>query len=93
MVKLNVQVIKKDGHHEHFDERKILLGAFEACMNTHLPRKTCVRTSEQVTNAIKKLVKTKKHVSSDFLFKAIIKELKKHSKDASFMFETHRDIS
>lgn len=90
---VQIHVMKKDGHIEEFDSRKILLGSFEACMNAQLSRKVCEKVSEAVTDKLTKQYKKVKKIKSDNIFKDIAKELKKHSKEAAFMFETHRDIS
>lgn len=90
-------VKKRDGHLEKFDERKILLSCYEACMNVHLSRKECEKASELITDklikSLKNSFKNKKEIPSDYIFKEVIKFLSKYNRDVAFMFETHRDIS
>ena len=89
-----VHIVKRKGHKEKFDERKIYGSCYEAsfsCCNYN--EKQTEKICEKVTLEIKKWVKNKKEVTSEQIFKQVIKELKKHSKEAAFMYKTHRDIS
>ncbi len=88
-----LQIVKRKGHTEIYDERKVYGSCFFACRNAHLSEKEAEEICSKVTAEITKWVKKKKLVSSDDIFRALINELKKHNEDASFLYETHRDIS
>lgn len=86
-------VVKRKGHSELFDERKVYASSYAACLNVHLEEKICESIANSVSTVVGKWVKKKKQVDSDQIFKEVIKNLKKHNQDAAFMYETHRDLS
>ncbi len=87
-------IVKRKGHKEKFDERKIYGSCYEATLSCcNFNKKQTEKICEKVTACVKKWIKTKKTVTSNDIFKQVVKELKKHSKEASFMYETHRDIA
>ena len=86
-------VVKRGGHTEEFDERKVYGAVYFSCMNCHYTEQQAEKVAELVTKAVKAFVFKKKELSSKELFHFIIKELKKHDPEASFMYETHRIIS
>ena len=86
-------VIKRKGHKEKFDERKVYGSVYAACQICDMPEKNCEKIAASVTKEINALVRKRKIVNSDEIFKNAVIILKKHHKDASFMYKTHRDIS
>ena len=88
-----LHIVKRKGHTELYDERKVYGSCFFSCRNAHLDVKESEQICNKVTAQITKWVKKKKLVTSDGIFRAITSELKKHNEDASFLYETHRDIS
>ncbi|MDP3764978.1 MAG: ATP cone domain-containing protein [Nanoarchaeota archaeon] len=91
--KTALQIVKREGHTEIYDERKVYGSCFFACRNAHLSEKEAEEICKKVSAAITKWIKAKKVVSSGDIFKMMIQELKKHNEDAAFLYETHRDIS
>jgi len=88
-----LQIVKRRGHTELYDERKVYGSCFFACRNAHLSEKESEEICKRVSEAVTKWIKAKKVVSSNDIFKMLIQELKKHDEDAAFLYETHRDIS
>ena len=86
-------VIKRKGHKEKFDERKVYGSVYAACKICEMPEKNCEKIAKSVSKGIKSMVKKKNIVSSEDIFRNVVKILKKHHKDAAFMYETHRDVS
>lgn len=91
--KTSLQIVKRRGHTEVYDERKIYGSCYFACRNAHLSEEESEEICKKVCAAITKWIKTKKAASSNDIFKALTQELKKHNEDAAFLYETHRDIS
>ncbi|HLD12406.1 MAG TPA: ATP cone domain-containing protein [Candidatus Nanoarchaeia archaeon] len=85
-------LIKRKGHHERFDERKLYASIYAAAMANHRHKKTAEELADIATKKIKKWVDSKKHISSEELFKETIKILKTIDKEVAFLYETHRDI-
>lgn len=88
-----VCIVKRRGHCEDYDERKVYGSCYFACRSSHMAEMGSERISSKVCRSVNRWLKGRKEVSSNSIFKYVIRELKKHSKDAAFMYETHRDIS
>jgi len=86
-------IVKRRGHKEKFDERKIYASCYAACLSSHLDRSYTEKACEAVTRHVKSWMKNKREVSSSQIFKMVEKVLRKYDKDAAFMYKTHRDIS
>ena len=86
-------IVKRRGHKEPFDPRKIYGSTYAACRNTHLSETQSEKIAETVSARIEKWVADKKELSSDQIFRQIIVVLKELHPDAAFLYETHRDIS
>ncbi len=86
-------IIKRRGHEEHFDERKVYASAYFACRNAHLPIEEAERIATAVTDRIKQWIGGQAAVNSDDVFKKITEELRTHDEDSAFLYETHRDLS
>ena len=86
-------IVKRKGHCEAYDERKIYGSCYYACRSCHLSEKESEEICSRVCKSLNRLVKYKKEVSSNDIFSLITKELKRHNEDAAFMYATHRDIS
>ena len=86
-------IIKRKGHTEPFDERKLYASCFAACLNTHLAKEDSERISEEITNDIKAWISLRPEIGSDELFQKTVEFLKNKNPEVSFMYETHRDIS
>lgn len=88
-----MHIVKRAGHLEKFDERKVYATCYKACINASIHAQEAERICERVTKDIKIWIKAKKKVTSNQIFQQMIKTLKKQNKDAAFMYETHRDIA
>ena len=88
-----LQIVKRKGHTELYDEKKVYGSCYFSCRNAHLSEQEAEEICKKVSAAITKWIKKQKVVSSNNIFKLLIEELKKHNEDAAFLYETHRDIS
>ncbi len=88
-----MKIIKRKGHTEIYDERKVYGSCFFACRNAHLSEKESEEICSKICISIAKLINKKKVISSNYIFRLLIQELKRHNEDAAFLYETHRDIS
>ncbi|MBI2667401.1 hypothetical protein HYX17_01365 [Candidatus Woesearchaeota archaeon] len=86
-------IVKRKGHKEMFDERKIYASCYAASISSHLSKKEAEIICEKISKDIKAWIKTKKDVTSTQIFKQVIKLMKSYDKNAAFMYETHRDVS
>jgi len=89
-----MHIVKRRGHKEKFDERKLYASVYAACVLTEsMKEKECEKEANTVTKQVKKWMSSKKEVSSEDIFRIAAQSLRKHHKDAAFMYETHRDVS
>ena len=88
-----LHIVKRRGHAEVYDERKVYGSCYFACRSSHLSEQEAEKICSNVTKSVTKWVMKKKMVTSDEIFRNLAYELKKHNEDAAFMYETHRDIS
>lgn len=85
-------VVKRGGHTEPFDERKIYASVYEACHGALIPTTKAEKIASSVSNAIKKKVEQHETVSAHAIKLEVVKELKKHHKDVAFLYETHKEL-
>jgi len=92
-VKCKYCIVKRKGHAEEFDDRKVYASCYAACLSSHIEHIEAEKICEKVSKEIKTWARKRKTVDSSDIFKRVIAAMKKHNKDAAFMYETHRDIS
>lgn len=90
---LRGRIVKRRGHLEKFDARKIHRSCYRACVGSHLTRNEAKKICDAVTAAAKRWIRKKHIVTSIQIHKFVAKELRKHNKEVAFMYETHRDVS
>ncbi len=88
-----MEIIKRNGKIEEYNEKKVFSAVFEACLNTHLSRNKSYEIAREVTKEANKKVKKMDYISSNNLFIYIVNIMKRFDEDAAFMFATHRDIN
>ncbi|MDA1334531.1 MAG: ATP cone domain-containing protein [bacterium] len=86
-------IIKRHGHEETYDGRKIYASVYAAGINSHHEKEEAEKMADVVCDSVSEWVSDKSEVSSNDLFKIVTEELRKMDKDAAFMYETHRDLS
>lgn len=82
-------IVKRKGHREKFDEKKVYGSVYAACASAHYDEMRCEKTAEELTKKIKKFVKNKKEVQSTELRRRIEDELKKKNEELAFFYEQH----
>lgn len=85
--------MKRSGHRESFDERKVYASVYAACLNAHLKEQECESIAEQVTEKVKEWISTKKEVDSKKISEQVFKYLEQENSDAAFLYKTHLDLS
>ena len=86
-------IVKRRGHKEEYDEKKVYASAYSASLNVHLGELGAEKIASSVTSEVNKWVEEKTELDSQDIFEKVTEELSKHNKDASFMYNTHRDVS
>ena len=86
-------IVKRRGHTESYDNKKVYASCYFACRSSHMKEIPAEKIAAKVTNSVSREVLKKGVLTSDEIFKLVAKELRKHDEDSAFMYETHRDIS
>ena len=82
-------VVKRKGHKEMFDEKKVYGSVYAACASAHYDEMRCEKIAEKLTKKIKKFTKIKKEIQSTEIRKKIENELKKRDEELAFFYEQH----
>lgn len=82
-------IVKRKGHREIFDERKVYGSVYATCASAHYSERQCKIVAAHITKTIKKWVKSKKAVKSSAIRKKIASELRKKDKELEFFYEHH----
>ena len=85
-------IVKRQGHEERFDERKVYASCYAACLSAHIKHREAERISEQVSMKIKRWIGGKRTVSSTKIHDEVARTLRAHDKNAAFMYDTHKDF-
>lgn len=85
-------IVKRQGHTEPFDERKIYASVYEASHAVGLNTPHAEKIASGVSTQLKKWIEKKEKVNARELHKEVVKALKKHHADVAFMYEWHKEI-
>ena len=91
--KKELYIVKRRGHEETYDDKKVYASCYFACMSAHVPEQ---KSEKIATNCMKKVnswIKGKKNVTAHQIYKVTSDAIRKHDKNAAFMYETHMDVS
>lgn len=86
-------IVKRKGHKEAFDPRKVYASVYAACLNVHLHEGEAELIADKVSSEVEAALKNKSEISSDQILEFTTGALRKYNSDAAFMYETHRDVS
>ncbi len=86
-------IVKRKGHEETFDERKIYASCYSACLGAKIHPTEAEEICEKVANEIRSWIHGKGCIESSQIFKKAVNAMKKHHKEAAYMYETHRDVN
>lgn len=86
-------IVKRRGHKQEFDERKLYASIYAACLSSHIDKEQASSIANLVVREVKKWIDNKKEVTSEAIFKIAAAELKHLDANSAFMYVTHRDVS
>ena len=84
-------IVKRKGHLEHYEERKVYASVYAAALNCHYSEKKSKKIAKQVARKITLWLDGKKHITSNHIRKEIIKNI--GDSDVKLMYEHHLDLS
>lgn len=86
-------VIKRRGHKEEYDEKKLYASVYAASFNCHLKKEGAEKIAEKTVDIMNKWIEAKTEVDSSQLFEETARVLEGIDDEVSFMYKTHRDLS
>ena len=85
-------IIKRKGHKEVYDERKVYASIYSAALNCHYDEKKSEKIAERAAKKITPWIKkSKKCIDSNEIRRQVLHNLK--DKDVALMYKTHLDLS
>lgn len=85
-------IVKRKGHIEVYDERKIYASVFAACMTLRMSDEEAELIAGMVAHEATEEFRKDKEVSAHVIHRFVAKALKKYNPDVAYMYDTHRDI-
>ncbi|MBI4017491.1 MAG: hypothetical protein HY366_00935 [Candidatus Aenigmarchaeota archaeon] len=82
-------VVKRRGHREAFDERKLYASVYAACASAHYNEAGCERAAAQMTARVKSIVKGRKEINSKEIRSRVKEELGKIDENVEFFYDKH----
>jgi len=86
-------IVKRKGHSENYDSRKVYASAYAACLTVHMHHGEAELVADKVSKDLDEWLKSKKEVNSQDISNQVTLSLEKYNPDAAFMFKTHKDLS
>lgn len=88
-----VHIVKRKGHKEPFDSRKIYASVYAAARNAHLSELESEKIAEATASALEKWIAKRALVSSQDIFEQTVRVLSELHPDVAFLYKTHRDLA
>ncbi len=83
-------IVKRAGHAETYDERKLYASIYSICLSVMVPVGTAEIVAKEVTADVNSWIKDKQEVTSNDIRAQATKSLKSYSLDAAYMYLHHR---
>lgn len=85
-------VVKRKGHNESFDEKKLYASVYSATLNCHHSEERAEEVAQHTLDLIHNWIKDHPTITSHILKLRVIRELKNIDRDIAMMYEVHMDI-
>jgi len=86
-------VVKRKGHKEEYDERKLYASIYATCMSLRITNEEAELIAANVVSEVSWKIQDKYELSSRELTHLAMLSLKVYNPDASYLYEHHKDIS
>lgn len=86
-------IVKRKGHKEPFDEKKLYASIYAACMTLRVEDEEAETIAQMVCDEVISEIKNTQEVTAEKLQNAAAKSLKKYHPDTAYMYKTHLDVS
>ena len=86
-------IVKRHGHGEVYDERKVYASVYSACKSAQLTIRRTEEIAGEVTRAINRWIRGRETVTCHEVHGVVAHEMNKRGKSAAYMYKHHRDLS
>ena len=86
-------IIKRRGHREEYDNKKVYASAYAAVLNCHETEMKAEDVAKKVVKEVDKWIAKQQFVESSDIKKQLTVELSKFHEDYALMYRTHLDLS
>ena len=85
-------IVKRGGHAEAYDERKLYASVYAACLSVREHAGTAELTAERVTSQVTAWLAPKHEVTANDIRRKAVKYLQAINPDAAYMYLHHRVV-
>jgi len=85
-------IVKRAGHRELFDARKLYASVYAACLSVRTPEGEAELVAAQVQQLVEEWLERKHEVTGHDIRIQATKHLKVYNPDAAYMYRAHREL-
>ncbi len=85
-------VVKRKGHEEEFDDRKIYGSVYNASLNAHYNEETAESMAEDVVAELNEWIEGREEVTSGEIRKKVKKVLEDMDEDVALLYDTFMEL-
>lgn len=85
-------IVKRKGHTESYDERKLYASVYSVCLSVKVPEGSAELIAEKVVGHVNKWLEQKHEVTANDLRRQAAKHLEEYNPDASYSLLHHRSV-
>lgn len=86
-------IVKRAGHNEEYDGKKIYAAVFAACVAVRSQGREAELVAGEVMKDVDRWIADKSSVSSHQIAGQVVRALRLYNGDAAYLYEHHRDLS
>lgn len=86
-------IVKRAGHNESYDARKLYASIFSACLAVRVPGGEAELVADKVNRDVENWLESKPVVTSSDIHRVAGQFLEAYNADAAYIYKTHRNIS
>jgi transcriptional regulator NrdR family protein len=87
------QIVKRRGHSEAFDERKLYASVYHACLSVRVPVAEAELVARQVSEDTAGWLDDKRAVTSSDIFRQAAQHFSVYNAEAAYMYKHFRSVS
>ena len=85
-------IVKRHGHTEPFDERKLYASVYAACLAVRATEGEAELVAEKVTESVNGWLEPKTEVTAHDIRRQASTHLNVYNQDAAYMYKNHREL-